>query len=215
MTGSAGILIAVAILASGIAVGMGPLRLTMRAMLRYCASAAAMRRWQWPVTMGVGAGLLASVVASGVFIGPNSAVLTATVGLLVLLAILDLAWRWLPFVWTLPLLTLAIVAAYFNGTAQDAAFGVLLGAGMLWSLQLCFRHWRGVEALGTGDIWLAAALGALVGPQQIALVLGIAAVTGLTVEVLQNLRSNPTKRRRLGVAYGAHMCLAYFVSFPL
>lgn len=203
-----------ALAAIGVAVLTGPLMLTCRAVLRRLMPPAALRRWQGPVTAGVGAGLLAATLL-GATTGGNAALVVAVFGLLLLLATLDLAWRWLPFAWTMPLLALGIVAAWVNHALIDAILGVALGAGVLLALQLSFRFLRGVEALGTGDIWLAAGLGALAGPQKIMLILGLSAVLALAVEAGRSILVTRPGRRRLGVAYGAHMCLAYIVFVPL
>ncbi len=205
---------AAAVLAMCFAVAFGPVRLTCRAVLRKVMPPDAMRGWQYPVTHGLQAGLVLTVVFAALLGGPDAAVLAAVVGLLVLLAVLDLAWRWLPFVWTILLLALGVVVAWATDSWAHAASGAAIGGGILLGLQLFFRFWRGVEALGTGDIWLAAGLGALTGPQQISLILGIAAITGLTAEVLGKILRSGSDRRRMGVAYGAHMCAAYIIVFP-
>ncbi len=201
-------------LAMSFAITFGPVRLTCRAVLRKVLPPDAMRGWQYPLTHGLQAGLVLTVVFAALLGGPDAAVLAAVVGLLVLLAVLDLAWRWLPFVWTIPLLALGFVLAWATESLLEAVLGAVIGGGILLSLQLFFRFWRGVEALGTGDIWLAAGLGALTGPQQISLILGIAAVTGLAAEVLGKILRSGSGRRRMGVAYGAHMCAAYIIVFP-
>ncbi len=205
---------AAAVLAMCFAVAFGPVRLTCRAVLRQVMRPDTMRGWQYPVTHGLQAGLVLTVVFAALLGGPDAAVLAAVVGLLVLLAVLDLAWRWLPFVWTIPLLALGFVVAWATDSWAHAASGAAIGGGILLGLQLFFRFWRSVEALGTGDIWLAAGLGALTGPQQISLILGIAAITGLAVEVVGKILRPGSDGRRMGVAYGAHMCVAYIIVFP-
>ena len=202
---------AAALLAVGAAAALGPVRLTCRAVLRRFGSRDIMRHWQVPVTYGVQAGLPGAVALAAWTGGPQGALLAAVTGLLSLLATLDLAWRWLPFAWTLPLLALGMVAA---PDWAIAAAGAATGAGLLWALQLYYRLRRGIDALGTGDIWLAAGLGALTDPARIGLILGLAAVTALGAEILSRTRHGPAKPRRMGVAYGAHLCAAYIILFP-
>lgn len=191
-----------------IAVTAGPLRLLVRFVLRQPGNVA-VRRWQHPATWGLAGGLVGAVLLAALLWGGTAAIGTAVLSLLCLLAVMDIAWRWLPFAWTLPLLALGLAAAWIQGTLPDAAIGMALGGGTLFLLQLGFRLWRGVEALGTGDIWLAAGLGALSGPDRIGLILWLAAMTALAAAILGKALACPVKRQRFGVAYGAHLCLAY------
>ena len=193
-----------------IAVTTGPLRLLVRFVLRYVSNVT-VRRWQHAATWGLAGGLVGAVMLAALLWGGAAAIGTAVLSLLCLLALMDVAWRWLPFAWTLPLLALGLAAAWIQGTLSDAAIGMALGGGTLFLLQLGFRLWRGVEALGTGDIWLAAGLGALSGPDRIGLILWLAAMTALGAAILGKALSGPDTRQRFGVAYGAHLCLAYLV----
>jgi leader peptidase (prepilin peptidase)/N-methyltransferase len=197
--------------ALGVAVGLGPLRIVVRAGLRTLGGKAAVTRWQWAATLGLGAGLCAFPVLVGTLSGGPEAVTGAVLGLVLLLLAQDLAWRWLPLEWTLPLLALALIAAFSGDRGVDALIGAALGAGPLWVLQVAFRHLRGVEALGTGDIWLAAGIGAVVGSGTIAWVLGLAAMSGLAFHFLGRLWSKQSARRRWGVAYGAHMIMVFLI----
>ncbi|MEJ6402889.1 prepilin peptidase [Yoonia sp. 2307UL14-13] len=204
------ILGATALLAIGYAVFVGPLRLMIRTVLRRLGDVPRMRRWQHPVTWGVAAGAVLAVLLALVVMDVTAAVVTATFALLSFLALMDLAWRWLPLEWTLPLLGLGLLQALTEGALPMALIGGVLGGGLLWALQFMFLKLRGVMALGTGDIWLAAALGILAGPDRITLILCLAALTALAFTALQRA----DRRKRYGVAYGAHMCVAYVLFFP-
>ena len=193
------------------AVGLGPLALVVRAGLRAGRGKAAVTRWQRPVALGLGVGLVAAPVLAGAVLGGEAAVIAAVLGLSFLLLSQDLAWRWLPFEWTLPLLALGLVAGFLGDFVGDALAGAALGAGILGGLQISFRRWRGVEALGTGDIWLAAGLGAFVGPATIAWVLALSALSALAVETLRKTVAKPPKRNRWGVAYGSHMIALFLI----
>ena len=208
--GGDAVLALAALLAVMAAVSAGPLRLLVRFVLRYAGNAA-MRRWQRPATWGLASGLVGAVALAALLWGGTAALSTAVLSLLLLLGLMDIAWRWLPFGWTLPLLVLGLFAAWLHGTLPDAVLGLILGGGTLWLLQLGFRLWRGVEALGTGDIWLAAGLGSLAGPGLIGLILWLAAMTALGAAVLGKALSGHDTRQRFGVAYGAHLCLAHLV----
>ena len=194
-----------------VAVFFGPMILTVRACLRLVMSITSVRRLQTSVAIGLCAGMIGATVASGFFIGGSAAVLTATLCLLILMAVLDLAWRWLPFAWTLPLLALGMATAVLQDTVSSAFFGVIFGGGILMTLQLSFWMWRGVIALGTGDVWLAAGLGSFAGMPQISWILCLAALTALAFEGVAVFRAQRIVRQRFGVAYGTHLCLAYLV----
>lgn len=194
-----------------VAVSRGPLILAVRACLRRLLPAASVRQWQVPVATGVAIGMFVAVFGSGAFLGGAAAVITGTLCLLVLMAVLDLAWRWLPFEWTLPLLALGGVSAIAQHRIEEAIWGALFGGGILLTLQFAFWVWRGITALGTGDIWLAAGLGSLLGMPQISWVLCLAALSALAFEGAARLAVQGASRQRFGVAYGTHLCLAYLV----
>jgi prepilin signal peptidase PulO-like enzyme (type II secretory pathway) len=194
-----------------VAVGLGPLRFVVRAGLRLVGGKAAVTRWQRATTLGIGAGLLAAPALAGPLSGGAAAVTAAVLGLSLLLLAQDLAWRWLPLEWTLPLLALAFVAGFSGNRLGDVVIGAALGAGLLWSLQVAFRLARGAEALGSGDIWLAAGIGGVVGADTIAWVLGLAAVLGILVDRLGKLWQTPSARRRWGVAFGSHMISVFLI----
>ncbi len=195
-------------------VALGPLRLAVRAVLRRAGGRRTLGR-QAGVTRGLAAGLVAAPVLAGAAQGGSAAIHVAAIGLAVLLAAMDLAWRWLPHEWTWPLLGLGLVAAAAgaapSATALGGVAGAALGGGLLAFVQLGFRHVRGIEALGTGDVWLAAAIGAFTGPGPIPWVIALAAVTALGAEMLGARLFPAPRRSRLGVAYGTHLA----VMFPI
>lgn len=190
------------------AVATGPFILAVRAGLRLIMDASGVKRWQWPVATGLAAGMVLTTLAAAVVFGPATAVMASTLILLALLAGMDLAWRWLPFEWTLPLLGLGLVAGWAWGDVIGAVTGMAVGAGVLLALQLYYRLVRNTEALGTGDIWLAAGLGTLSGMLVILYILTLAAITGLLGAAMARFWG---ARQRYGVAFGAHLSLAYFI----
>ena len=207
------ILLSVAALAAiGTGVVLGPLRLTVRAAMRGALSRHATLAFEKPVSAGIALGLCGATLISAVAFSGATAVTTAVLSLLILLATVDLAWRWLPLEWTVPLLVLAGVSAVVTGETLAAILGALVGAGTLLALQITFRIWRGVHALGTGDIWLAAGLGALAGMPAIAWILTLSAVSGLFFAAVKKQMSQENKDEKLGVAYGAHLCGVYVIT---
>ena len=205
------ILIIVSIGTLTVAVWLGPMLLVIRAVLRCMMSPSHMRRWQNPTRFGVSAGMIAACAVSGLTMGVNAVALAAVLCLLVMLATADFAWRWLPLEWTISLIGLGVILALYNGNWAEAAIGLVIGAGTLWVLQFTFRVWRGTDALGTGDIWLAAGLGALAGSSQIPWVLCLAALSALSVTLVSQRLASIDRRNRHGVAYGAHLCIVHTI----
>ncbi|MEL6209946.1 MAG: prepilin peptidase, partial [Pseudomonadota bacterium] len=152
-------------------------------------------------------GALGAVALAGLAFGGQAAVLASLLALLLLMVAMDLAWRWLPLEWTLAALALGLVSAVVAGDPLWAGLGALMGGGVLYMLRLAFRLTRGIEAMGLGDIWLAAALGAFVGPVLIGWLLGAAAGLGLLVHSAMRRRAGPPAKTRYGVAYGAHLAI--------
>jgi len=193
----------------------GPLLLLVRAVLRLMLPVATVRRWQVPVCTGLGAGIILATVVSGAIFGGSVAAQVAVLSLLVLMASLDLAWRWLPFEWTLPLLALGLIWAVIAGDLPDALIGLAVGGGVLLALHLFFHYARGVRALGIGDIWLTAGLGTLCGMPDIAYILSLAALTGLATAWIARFLPIMPRKQRFGVAYGTHLCVLYVVSLGI
>lgn len=200
-----------AVAAMAVALALGPVQLVARAILRAFGGKPLVNSWQNAATLGLAAGLLAGPLVAGAILGGDASVTAALLGLAFLLLVQDLAWRWLPLEWTLPLLFLGLSAGFLGGQISDTLLGAFVGAGLLWSLQIVFRFWRGVDALGTGDIWLAAGLGCFAGPATIAWVLGLAAVSGLVEEIVRRTTRTTQARNRWGVAFGAHVIAVFLI----
>ena len=198
-----------AIVAIACAVVLGPTRLLVRATLRRTLGPQGVRRWQTAATIGLQAGTVGGVLAAYAVFGGQGAFWAAIVSLLLLLGALDLAWRWLPFVWTVPFGVLGLGHAIASNEVYQAFAGAMAGAGFLFGLQITFRVLRGVQAVGTGDIVLIGAMGTITGPMGAILVLGIGATTALIMESLQLYMAKSGMRPRLGVAYGAHLSAAF------
>lgn len=189
----------------------GPSILVARGVLRDRFGPASARAHGRSLAIGVGAGAMAATVLIGLILGGQAAVNVALLTFLVMLAAMDVAWRWLPLEWTLPLNVLGFGAAMFSGDLTSAVLGAALGGGILLALRTGYFVLRNIEALGLGDVWLAAALGAFVGPTHIIWLLGGAACFGLVLY----FSSRSSQPRRMGVAFGAHLCVAtpIFVAF--
>lgn len=125
--------------------------------------------------------------------------------LLLALLALDTEHYWLPDRLTLPLLTFGI--AFGAGPLTDRLLGAALAGGLLLALACGYRLWKGRHGLGLGDVKLAAALGAWLGPLLVGPLLGLAALLGLFLAIVQGRLSADTR-----IPFGA--CLAA-AGFPL
>lgn len=113
-----------------------------------------------------------------------AAMLTALLGWqLLLIAVIDAEYFWLPDVLTLPLLTTGLAAAVLlqRLTLIDSVIGAAAGFAVLWLLAVVYRRLRGREGLGGGDPYLLAAGGAWVGWIGLPSVLLWSALGGLSV----------------------------------
>ncbi|MEM7472983.1 MAG: A24 family peptidase [Pseudomonadota bacterium] len=190
------------VVALATAFATGPSLLAARGMLRPSFGAHVARLRAPGLALGLAFGAIAASLMAGLSFGTDAAVKTAFLAFLLILAAMDISWRWLPLEWTLPFGLLGLGAAAFSGDLTSALIGAALGGGILLALRLTFQALRGVEALGLGDVWLAAALGAFVGPTSISWLLGAAALLGLALHFAFRARSS----NRYGVAFGAHLC---------
>ncbi len=205
MTLTAFAVLAGILLGLAVALWLGPLLLTARAVLSWVLPPAGKRRWQTATALGLSSGMMAAVALAGAFLGLREALVAVIFGLLLLLAIMDLRWRWLPLEWTVTLGLAGLGIASIGARLTEAILTALATMILLRGLQIGFRKLRGTEGMGTGDVFLASALGILAGPVGIALTLGLASVTGLTNEALRRGLSGLETRPRFGVAFGAHL----------
>jgi leader peptidase (prepilin peptidase) / N-methyltransferase len=109
---------------------------------------------------------------------------------LLLIAIIDLQYQWLPDRLTLPLIPLGLLAAWagLGADLRDAAIGAAAGFAVLFLIAWGYRRLRKREGLESGDLKLFAALGAWLGWQQLPLVLVGAGLLGLVALLLMRAR---------------------------
>jgi leader peptidase (prepilin peptidase)/N-methyltransferase len=102
--------------------------------------------------------------------------------LLIALLWIDLEFKELPDVLTLPGALLGIVAALLlfglGPGARHALLGVVTGSGILWLLAWAWIVFRKIEGMGGGDIKLAAMFGAVLGWQLTLLTMFVASLAG-------------------------------------
>ncbi|KIT15860.1 prepilin peptidase [Jannaschia aquimarina] len=197
-------LIALAVVA--VAFWLGPTRIAVRAVTCFFGGRPAMVRWQGPAHLGLIAGGLSAIAMAGHLSGGHGALQAALLVLLLILAVIDLKWHWLPMEWTVPVLFISLISALFAADLAPSVIGAFLGGGALWLLQTLFRAVRGIEGLGTGDVVLMAGIGAAVGADAISWVLALASGTGLLHWLWLSLHGSNTASRPIAVAFGAHLC---------
>ena len=103
--------------------------------------------------------------------------------LLVALLWIDLEFQLLPDALTFPGTLLALAAALlapagWQRGAHEALLGVAAGSGLLWALAWLWLRLRKIEAMGGGDIKLAAMFGIVLGWKLALLTLLVAALAG-------------------------------------
>ncbi|MFN3945440.1 MAG: prepilin peptidase [Allosphingosinicella sp.] len=115
---------------------------------------------------------------------------------LLLIALLDLQYQWLPDRLTLPLVPLGLAAAWagLGPPLLDAAIGAAAGYTVLWLIAFLYRRLRGREGMGGGDPKLFAAIGAFLGWQQLPLVMVGAGLLGLFALLLMRARGKAVSR---------------------
>lgn len=107
---------------------------------------------------------------------------------LVALVVVDLRRQLLPDGLVLPLLPLGLALAWVTGDSGAAAAGAVFGGGLLWAVRAAYLRFRGIEALGLGDVKLMAAGGAWVGLAGIGPALLLAALATLAAAAIARLR---------------------------
>tara|TARA_R110002167_G_scaffold15784_6_gene62710 strand:- start:4563 stop:5444 length:882 start_codon:yes stop_codon:yes gene_type:complete len=105
--------------------------------------------------------------------------------LLIAMTFIDLDKMLLPDQLTLSLLWIALVASVSGVyvSTSDAIIGAAVGYLCLWSLYWAFKLLTGKEGMGYGDFKLLAALGALVGWQQLPVVILLSSFVGAIVGI--------------------------------
>jgi leader peptidase (prepilin peptidase) / N-methyltransferase len=117
----------------------------------------------------------------------------------------------IPDVLVLALLGLAVGAPL--AARGEQALGALIAGGLFWAVRGAFKRLRGFDGLGLGDVKLAAAMGAILGPS---LALGaIAVAAGATALILAarkftapTLGQNPAP---FGIGLSAALAIAVMV----
>lgn len=184
-----------------------------------CAACQAPISARYPV---VEAGTGALFAAMAWTFGPTAqtAVYCAATALLIAAALIDLDTTYLPDNLTYPLMGLGLFAAWTGATPvglESAALGLLWGYFALWAIATLYRAVRGVIGMAEGDFKLLAALGALLGVQNLLPILMLASVVGAGVGIFLVLRRG--HQREVPIPFGPYLAggglAALFYGAPL
>lgn len=120
-------------------------------------------------------------------LGLAAALELAFVALLLALAAIDLDCWELPYELTRPLIVLGLAASALAAsgapTARSSALGAALGFGAFWLVMKGGQLLARKEAMGVGDVWLLAGLGAWLGVEALLPVVMLASIQGSVVGI--------------------------------
>lgn len=188
---------------------IGPLPIVVRGLTRTLAGRDFMRRWAPCVGLGLAIGMVGTTVSTWV-LDRDLALGAALLCLLSLLAVIDWQWRWLPIEWTLSVIALGAVFAVQSGDPFIVLAQMCVPAGSLLFARQILLWTMKKEALGLGDIWLIAGLGAFLAPFESFLLIGFAALSGLLEVAVRKVVFRQSSQRH-GVAYGTHLCIIFVI----
>jgi prepilin signal peptidase PulO-like enzyme (type II secretory pathway) len=150
------------------------------------------------------------------------------VGLLMAMTRIDMICRLLPDQLTASLLVSGLLFHWIfeTGGLIAGVIGATLGYGLLWLLATVFEKLRGQEAMGRGDFFMAAGLGAWLGWYGLPMVLLLASVFAILVAfVLHLLRlrqrdqtqdsSTTTRLLKQEIPFGPALCAGGIATFLL
>lgn len=154
--------------------------LLLKGKCRYCQAPVSLR---YPL-LELGTAVVSAVVAWQMGATATGLLYLGVTWALLALTFIDIDKMLLPDQITLPLLWLVLVAAVAGFSKTDAA-GAITGAALgylaLWSVYWLFKLLTGKEGMGYGDFKLLAVFGALLGWQQLPLIILLSSLVGAVV----------------------------------
>ncbi len=188
---------------------LGPLPIVTRGLLRGFMGPQQVRNLYKSAMFGLGIGLVGTVALIA-FLDSNLALNASLLCVLFLLACIDWQWRWLPFEWTVPVIVLGGIYAFQSADPVQVFIQMAVPAGaLLLSRQIVLWTIK-KEALGLGDLWLVAGLGAFLVPFASFLLIGFAAFSGLLEVGLRKLLGQANAMKH-AVSYGTHLCIIFVI----
>ncbi len=185
----------------------------------FLAALAAKRDLSFPLALG--APVLVGVVVSGAVAGwllaadwRAASVLAALCAICALIAEIDRRSFLIPDPLVGALLVLAAATPFGVSWLVALAGAATLGA-LLLGVRFGFERMGRAEALGLGDVKLAVAMGALLGPQQALLAVALAGVATLTAAAPAIARGGAQREARLPFGIGLAAALAVMAASRL
>ncbi len=184
----------------------------LRGACRDCGARIPLR---YPLVEAFGAALVVWAAAGGWSDPLHVLLRIAFLSLLLTLLVTDLERMILPDRLTLGGLAagLAFAALGLPPGPLEAALGAVVGVGLPCALRFLYLRWRGVEALGLGDVKMLGMVGAFLGPAGVFQTLGLGSALALlaTLPLLLLGRISRTTR----IPFGAFLALAAAAAFVL
>lgn len=130
----------------------------------------------------------------------------------VAMSFIDIDHQILPDTMTIPLVWFALICSFQSVfiPLQDAVIGALVGYLALWSIYWLFKLITGKEGMGYGDFKLLAVVGALVGWQQVGLVVILSAGVGAIIGGL--LLAIQKKGKETKIPFGPYLAVAGWIT---
>lgn len=177
-----------------------------------CRSCSAPISPRYPLVEALTAVLSAVVAAKLGFGWPAALIIFISWGLIAL-TFIDLDKMLLPDQLTLPLLWLALLfslsdSAFVN--PAQAIVGAAAGYLSLWSVYWLFKLLTGKEGMGYGDFKLLAVFGALLGWQQLPLIILLSSVVGAVVGII--LITVQGKSKATPIPFGPYIAAAGWIA---
>jgi leader peptidase (prepilin peptidase)/N-methyltransferase len=148
----------------------------LRARCRACGMSIP---WRYPFVEAVTGALFG---AAALAFGPTleAGVAAALLAALLAITMIDLERQIIPDVITLPGILAGLLANLATGRVPwvDSMLGILIGGGVFLAIAIVGSWWAGQDAMGGGDIKLAAMLGAFLGWKVLLFTLFLSAVGG-------------------------------------
>ncbi|MEW5682234.1 MAG: A24 family peptidase [Pseudomonadota bacterium] len=157
--------------------------------------------------------LLSATVAWQLGFGLPALLLILVTWVLVALTFIDIDKMLLPDQLTLPLLWLALLFSLSDSAMVNPAqaiVGAACGYLSLWSVYWLFKLLTGKEGMGYGDFKLMAIFGALLGWQQLPLIILLSSVVGAVIGIL--LLSIQGKDKATPIPFGPYIAAAGWIA---
>jgi leader peptidase (prepilin peptidase)/N-methyltransferase len=182
--------------------------LVLRARCRACGAPISMRYPIVEITTAVAFAVQALVFFDHPVLLASRLVFTA---LLIVLFGTDLDTQRLPNVLTLPGIALGIGWSLLGPPGLvDSLIGAAMGAGILLAIRSAWLWWKGVDAMGLGDVKMLAMIGAFLGWRQVWVVLFLSSLAGAVIGIaLSALRGRSMQSR---LPFGTFLAIAAFIA---